>query len=468
MSSNYIRRDEALDELWKNTVDTGINFSKYEDIKVVVKGENIPKPIEKFSDAGFSPLLKSNIQRAKYSSPTPVQKYAISIIKEERDLMACAQTGSGKTAAFLFPMLDRLMREKPSGKSSHGTFRVTPQVVIMAPTRELVTQTYDEARKFSGGSEVLVANVYGGTNVPQQLQALERGCNVLVATPGRLQDFLERGRISFESVQYLVLDEADRMLDMGFKKQIELCIHHKTMTRDRVTLMFSATFPHQIQLCARDYLNKSHLFLQVGIVGGACSDVRQTFHDASAMSRGEKMDKLVEMLTEMDSNHHRTLIFVETKKLADVVAGRLSDEEKMSATSMHGDRSQEQREMALQDFRRGKHPILVATSVAARGLDINDIRHVINFEMPKEAEEYVHRIGRTGRVGNTGRATSFVDTRNDSGVIPQLVKILQDAGQPVPDWMAGGGGYGRGGGSGFEWSGKGGRGGRFNDFGNGY
>merc|ERR1712115_34409 len=156
-------------------------------------------------------------------------------------------------------------------------------------------------------------------------------------------------------------------------------------------------------------------------------------------------------------------------KLADVVVGRLSDEERMSATSMHGDRSQEQREMALEDFRRGKHPILVATSVAARGLDINDIRHVINFEMPKEVEEYVHRIGRTGRVGNTGRATSFVDMRADSGVIPQLVNILVDAGQPVPDWMGGAGGRGgRPRNSGFEWSVRGGRGGRSNGFGNGY
>ena len=207
MRSNYIRRDEALDDLWQNSVSSGINFAKYNDIKVVVKGENQPKPIESFADGGFAPLLKSNIQRAKYNCPTPVQKYAISIIKDRRDLMACAQTGSGKTAAFLFPMLDRLMRENPRGKSSHGIPKATPQVVIMAPTRELVTQTYDEARKFSGGSDVMVANVYGGTSVFQQLQALDRGCNILVATPGRLLDFVERGKISFENIQYLVLDE---------------------------------------------------------------------------------------------------------------------------------------------------------------------------------------------------------------------------------------------------------------------
>ena len=178
------------------------------------------------------------------------------------------------------------MRENPRGRNSS---KATPQVVIMAPTRELVTQTYDEARKFSGGSNLMVANVYGGTSVFQQLQALDRGCNILVAAPGRLLDFVERGKISFESCQYLVLDEvrnemaflislfplsssqADRMLDMGFKRQIDLCVHHATMARDRVTLMFSATFPNEIQRCAREYLQRTHLFLQVGIVGGACS-----------------------------------------------------------------------------------------------------------------------------------------------------------------------------------------------------
>ena len=207
MRSNYIRRDEALDDLWQNSVSSGINFAKYDDIKVAVKGENQPKPIESFAEGGFAPLLRSNIQRAKYSCPTPVQKYAIPIIRDRRDLMACAQTGSGKTAAFLFPMLDRLLRENPPARSSQGIPKATPQVVIMAPTRELVTQTYDEARKFSGGSDILVANVYGGTSVFQQLQVLDRGCNILVATPGRLLDFVERGKISFESVQFLVLDE---------------------------------------------------------------------------------------------------------------------------------------------------------------------------------------------------------------------------------------------------------------------
>ena len=170
-------------------------------------GENKPSPVRDFPSSGLATVLLENVRRAKYSVLTPVQKHGLAIIREGRDLMACAQTGSGKTAAFLFPMLDRLMRENPRGRSSDGIPKATPQVVIMAPTRELVTQTYDEARKFSGGSDVMVANVYGGTSVFQQLQALDRGCNILVATPGRLLDFVERGKISFENIQYLVLDE---------------------------------------------------------------------------------------------------------------------------------------------------------------------------------------------------------------------------------------------------------------------
>ena len=181
--------------------------------------------------------------------------------------MACAQTGSGKTAAFLFPMIDKLLSTRPPGKDGMQT---TPQVVIMAPTRELVVQIHDEARKFCGGTDLSCCEVYGGTSTRDQLHALGGGCNILAATPGRLLDFVERGRISFKSVQFLVLDEADRMLDMGFMPQVKNCVYHNTMPKLRQTLMFSATFPAQIQRLASEFLN-NYLFLQVGIVGGACS-----------------------------------------------------------------------------------------------------------------------------------------------------------------------------------------------------
>jgi len=444
--STYVRREVDTEDLWKMNSQTGINFSKYSNIKVSVDGENKPGNIDTFEECQFHPVLQSHIKRAGYRVPTPVQKYGIPIITEGRDLMACAQTGSGKTAAFLFPMINKL---KSSGQNpGKDGMAATPQVVIMAPVRELVIQIYDEARKFCGGTGLMCSLVYGGTSVQDQLLALSQGCNILVAAPGRLLDFVERGRISFKNTQYLVLDEADRMLDMGFMPQVKNCVYHHTMPRRRQTLMFSATFPNQVQSLAREFLN-NYLFLQVGIVGGACEDVRQTFHNVTEMNRMERNEKLVEMLQEQMKvkGKDKTLIFVEQKKHADVLALFLCQEE-IPSTTIHGDRAQEEREQALDDFKSGRKPILVATAVAARGLDINNVTHVINFAMPKEVEEYVHRIGRTGRVGNTGRATSFFDFNTDGGIVSPLVKMLTDAKQPVPDWLGGsagrrGGGFGR-------------------------
>jgi len=433
VKSNYSRKDRDLKELWEDNSHTGINFSKYDKIPVTVQGENKPRPMETFDQANFCPLLTSNIRRAQYEVPTPVQKYGIPIIKEGRDLMATAQTGSGKTAAFLFPMIDKLANSRPSGKDVNG-FAAAPQVVIMAPTRELVIQIYDEARKFTGGTDLRCCNVYGGTSVQDQSHALGQGCNILAATPGRLLDFVERGRISFSNVEFLVLDEADRMLDMGFIPQIKNCVYHRTMSKQRQTLMFSATFPAAIQRLAREFLN-NYLFLQVGVVGGACTDVRQTFHDVTELSKMDRNEKLMEMLRKGGTRQEKTLIFVEQKKHADVLALFLC-QENLPATTIHGDRAQEEREMALADFSSGRKPILVATAVAARGLDIKGVTHVVNFAMPKEVEEYVHRIGRTGRVGNTGRATSFFDRNTDDGIVRDLVHILSDANQAVPDWLA--------------------------------
>jgi len=438
--SNYFRKEEDLDTLWKDSSSTGINFSKYDKIQVTVNGENKTKPIQTFDEAGFAPLLMSNIKRAKYETPTPVQKHGISILMAGRDLMACAQTGSGKTAAFLFPVINNLIATKPESKDGMA---VTPQMVVMAPTRELIIQIYDEARKFCGGTGLTCGVAYGGTSVQEQLHALSRGCNILAATPGRLLDFVERGRISFKNVQFLVLDEADRMLDMGFLPQIRNCVKHRTMPKhNKQTAMFSATFPTQIQGLAREFLD-NYLFLQVGIVGGACTDVRQTFHDVTSMNKMDKNEMLIDMLKDqMQKNKkEKTLIFVEQKKHADVLAMVLC-QDNIPATTIHGDRAQEEREMALNDFKTGSKPILVATAVAARGLDIKGVTHVVNFQMPKEVEEYVHRIGRTGRVGNTGRATSLWDWNTDGGIQRDLVRILSDAKQPVPDWLAGGAGSG--------------------------
>jgi len=429
---NYVRREVEIDELWANSIDSGINFSKYDNIKITVDGENRPPPIFKFTEAGLCKLLVSNVDRAGYKTPTPVQKNALPIIMAGRDLMACAQTGSGKTAAFLLPMINKMIETRAEGRSAHGG-RVSPQAVIITPTRELAIQIHDEARKFAGGSNVISQCVYGGTSVMSQREMLNRGCNILVATPGRLLDFVERGYISFSQVQFLALDEADRMLDMGFMPDIRRCVGNPTMPAKnlRQTLMFSATFPDEVRRSARDFLH-NQLFLQVGLVGGACTDVKQSFHQASKF---EKREQLLRILQDPQRNpKERTLIFVKTKRNADFLATYLS-EEGLPTTSIHGDRLQREREEALQDFKQGRMPILVATAVAARGLDIKDVMHVVNYDMPDEVEEYVHRIGRTGRVGNTGRATSFFDCGEDSGISRPLVKVLTDAGQMVPDWL---------------------------------
>jgi probable ATP-dependent RNA helicase DDX4 len=248
---------------------------------------------------------------------------------------------------------------------------------------------------------------------------VEQGCHLLVATPGRLIDFVGRGKIGFESVRYLVLDEADRMLDMGFEPEIRRIVETMGMPArtERQTLMFSATFPKPIQELAQDFLN-DYIFLTVGRVGGTSADIEQ-----HVLQLGEyrKRDKLVELLTAEGMN--RTLVFVETKRNADFLASFLS-QSGFPTTSIHGDRLQREREEALSDFKSGQAPILVATAVAARGLDIAGVKHVINYDMPSSADEYVHRIGRTGRIGNKGMATSFFDVNRDSGIAREIATIL--------------------------------------------
>lgn len=430
----YVPSDTADDKLFDNDYATGINFSKYKDIPVKVTGENIPKGITSFEQAGLRPILVDNITKSNYTTPTPVQNVCLSIIMAGRDLMACAQTGSGKTAAFLLPIIHKLIES--NADANPGSPVQKPQCLIVAPTRELATQVFKQARKFSLGSMVRCVQAYGGTSVGYQLGQLAKGCNILSGTPGRLNDFIEKGKVNLENLQFLVLDEADKMLEMGFLPEIQKMLSNPNMPKkgDRQMLMFSATFKDEIQLVAQEFLH-DYIFATVGLVGGACTDVTQTFH---AVSRYDKRDRLIEIL--QDSNPtDKTLVFVKTKKNADFIATHLSGEG-IPTTSIHGDRLQREREEALYDFTSGAKPTMVATAVAARGLDIPKVMHVVNFDLPEETEEYVHRIGRTGRVGNLGKATSFFDEENDGGIAPGLVKILANAGQEVPEFLTGAGG----------------------------
>lgn len=253
----------------------------------------------------------------------------------------------------------------------------------------MVIQIRDEARKFALNSYIKVCLAYGGAATRYQGDNITSGCHVLVATPGRLMDFVRKSIISFDDLKFLVLDEADRMLDMGFLPSIEEICQHSTLNKDNLTtLMFSATFPDAIQHLAGKFL-RDYVFLTVGIVGGASSDVEQEFLE---VSKFKKRDNLMNILNQYVSSaeEDRILIFVETKRTADFLASFLS-ETKISSTSIHGDRLQREREEALRDFRNGKRKVLVATAVAARGLDIKGVTHVINYDLPKEIDEYVHR-----------------------------------------------------------------------------
>ena len=466
-----------------NGMNTGINFDKYNDIPVEMSGRECVEAIADFQTSGLHPRVLKNISLAKYSTPTPVQKNAIPIITSNRDLMACAQTGSGKTAAFLVPTIHLLLEmggppTPPSYNNRSSRRRVVyPTALVLAPTRELASQIYDEAQKFCHHSGILPRVVYGGADVRDQLRQLERGGDLIVATPGRLVDMVERGRISLECIRFLILDEADRMLDMGFEPQIRQIVEDFYLPEKgkRQTLMFSATFPKAIQQLASDFL-EDYIFLAVGRVGSTTDFIQQRVEYCDESSKREMVLQLLNSISGL------TLVFVETKRGADALEEFLIRQE-YPATSIHGDRTQPEREDALRSFRSGRTPIMVATDVAARGLDIPNVTHVINFDLPNEIDDYVHRIGRTGRAGNAGLATALINEKNRN-IVRDLTELLSEAGQEVPPFLQemsrqaatsgkrGGRGNNRFGGRDYRKDGSGGRyGGRShqgNGSGNGY
>ncbi|KAL7486930.1 hypothetical protein ACHAW6_012526, partial [Cyclotella cf. meneghiniana] len=455
-----LRADKRLErQLFEKEIQqtTGINFDNYDSIPVETSGTDIPDPIEVFDPAVITEDLYRNVQLCGYTKPTPVQKWSIPIASASRDLMACAQTGSGKTAGFLFPIIIAMLRNGGSEPPGGGRGRrVYPECLVLAPTRELASQIQEEAQKFLYCTGIASVVVYGGADVREQVRQIERGCDLLVATPGRLVDLIERGRLGMENVKFLVLDEADRMLDMGFEPQIRRIVEQENMPHgdDRQTMMFSATFPANIQRLAGDFM-RDYIFLTVGRVGSASENVTQT---VEYVEQNDKLDQLMRFLLTIQEG--LILIFVETKRncdhVEDVLCGR-----GFPACSIHGDKSQREREDALRAFKTGRCPVLVATDVAARGLDIPNVTQVINFDLPTNIDDYVHRIGRTGRAGNTGAALSFVNEKN-SGVVRELRELLEENGQEVPAWlkqMTSYGGRGGGGGGGGR-RGGGGRGGR--------
>uniref|UniRef100_A0A0D9WRU7 RNA helicase n=1 Tax=Leersia perrieri TaxID=77586 RepID=A0A0D9WRU7_9ORYZ len=422
--------------------DGGRRLDKY-DIPVEVSGEGVPPPADGFEAAGLVEAVLRNVARCGYESPTPVQRYAMPIALAGRDLMACAQTGSGKTAAFCLPVVSGLVAAGGSGigpreRSSFNRAAAKPRALVLAPTRELAAQINEEAKKFSFQTGLRVVVAYGGTPMYNQLRDLERGADILVATPGRLVDMVERSKVSLEAIKYLVMDEADRMLDMGFEPQIRKVVDRMNMPRKSVrqTMLFSATFPPEIQRLASDFMS-NYVFITVGRVGSSTDLIMQK---VEFLSDGEKRGYLHNLLQKQsisvaDSKMQQplTLVFVETKREADSLRYWLF-EQGFPATAIHGDRTQQERESALKSFKTGLTPIMVATDVASRGLDVPNVAHVINYDLPKSIEDYVHRIGRTGRAGKAGSATAFFTDR-DHSLAKGLLELMTEAKQDVPDWL---------------------------------
>lgn len=467
---------ENEEEIFQNARTDGGNFELFNNIPVEISGydsENI-KAVESFDDAELqlNSILLGNIKRIKYTQTTPIQKYSISAIMNKNDLIAVAQTGSGKTAGYLIPIINHMLTSGPpvhtfyennnelSSASYYFRKVALPICLILAPTRELAVQIFTDARMFTFKTGIRTVVLYGGSNIKTQLYNLDKGADIVVATPGRLNDVLEKQKMKLFLTTFLVLDEADRMLDMGFSGQIRSIINDYDMPGNandlkdrrnfnfsgsmatgnkleyqkycqeemkRQTIMFSATFRKEIQVLAKEYLC-NYTYLLVGKVGSTHEYIKQNVVYVEEEEKGNYVVKLLQ-----ENNNGLTLIFVETKRKANIVE-RFLNSKRLNAICIHGDKSQDERERALRLFKRGDKHILVATDVAARGLDVSNIKHVINFDVPNNIDDYIHRIGRTGRAGNIGIATSFVN-ENNKNIFRELLAILEECNQTIPSWF---------------------------------
>jgi len=361
-----------------------------------------------FTSLGLGPNLAKAVREAGYTEPTPVQSKAIPLVLAGHDVIGIAQTGTGKTAAFVLPILHRL--------STHGSQmgRKGMRALIVAPTRELVLQIEENVRNYGRHARLRSATVYGGVGENPQINALRSGVEIIIATPGRLLDLMRRGFVNFSQIEVVVLDEAERMLDMGFLPDMRQIM--RALPRQRQTLLFSATLSKEIEGVTAEFLTSPHL-VQIGRRSNPAETVAQFVYE---VPKSRKVSLLLHLLRDraLDS----VLVFSRTKHGADKIARRLAQGGVPTAT-LHSNRSQSQRLRALREFKSGAVRVLVATDIAARGIDVEGISHVVNFDFPPQPEDYVHRIGRTGRAHAVGDAISFV-TPEDYGALRALEKFI--------------------------------------------
>ncbi|KAL6455623.1 hypothetical protein MHYP_G00354740 [Metynnis hypsauchen] len=387
--------------------------------EITVRGSGCPKPVTNFHQAQFPQYVIDVLLQQNFKEPTAIQSQGFPLALSGRDMVGIAQTGSGKTLAYLLPAIVHI-NHQPYLERGDG-----PICLVLAPTRELAQQVQQVAYDYGKSSRIKSTCVYGGAPKGPQIRDLERGVEICIATPGRLIDFLEAGKTNLRRCTYLVLDEADRMLDMGFEPQIRKIVDQ--IRPDRQTLMWSATWPKEVRQLAEDFLRE---YVQINIGALELSANHNILQIVDVCMENEKDNKLIQLMEEiMAEKENKTIIFVETKKRCDELTRRMR-RDGWPAMCIHGDKSQPERDWVLSEFRSGKAPILIATDVASRGLDVEDVKFVINYDYPNSSEDYVHRIGRTARSTNKGTAYTFF-TPGNLRQARDLVRVLEEARQTI-------------------------------------
>jgi len=386
----------------------------------------LPDPVQTFDAAPFSKTLKKALRNQGFAAPTAIQAQGWPVAVNGDDLVAVAKTGSGKTLAFVMPALSMLEASRPP--LSEG-----PVVLILAPTRELACQISEQAEKFAKEVDVASVCVYGGVPKPPQVKALRANPAIVVGTPGRVMDLLQGGDLKLGAVSFLVLDEGDRMLDMGFEIQMAEIMKH--LSAKRQTLLFSATWPKSVQKLAAAYLKEELIHINVGETEDLAANkaISQQFYQLDDDEKEAKLWKIWDELEAADGDF-KLIVFANTKRRIDKLQGEVR-KGGYDCVAMHGDKTQQERDKGLEKFISGGTSVMIATDVCARGLDIKNVTHVLNFDMARDVESYVHRIGRTGRAGTTGTSITFFNHAYDTDCAPALAKIAEEAGQVVPDYI---------------------------------
>ncbi|XBW38698.1 hypothetical protein QEN19_004286 [Hanseniaspora menglaensis] len=418
-TKNFYQEHEAVS---KRTPEEIAAFRK--ENEMTIRGQDINKPITSFEEAGFPADVLAAIKKNGYEKPTGIQCQGWPMALSGKDMVGIAKTGSGKTLSFGLPAIVHILAQ-PRLKRGDG-----PIALVLAPTRELAVQIESELKKFSTNS-LNVACLYGGAPKGHQIRQLNQGCEIVVATPGRLIDLVKSGCTNLQRVTYLVLDEADRMLDMGFEIQLREILSF--IRPDKQTLMWSATWPKEVRQLAQDFMSEEAIQVNVGSEGlQASKTITQKFEFCSRFEKKDVLNTHMAAIFESPdfTEDTKIIIFTSTKSMCDDLTADLRYKG-FSAGCLHGDKSQRERDWVLENFKNGRLSILIATDVAARGLDVKGIEYVFNYDMPGNIEDYVHRIGRTGRAGKSGTAITFFEDASKH-MARKMIQILKDANQEVP------------------------------------